>query len=250
MEIQILPCACPCTTLPNPCDCCPCITNARIYASINFSLSGAGNSFSPAGGEEEAANPVNYTFNYTNNLRSSIAVVRSGSSSIPCSSCYPDSYAGNSGGTGNFLTSDFDLRKTWDYGSGAGCFNGTDCKGYTNLEPPPPYKGCPTNVCIAGQFFHISPSIDYRCGNEQQSYCSYDVNGSPRESNVNYCCTLDLPATIPAQDKALVASFAICPSTSLFELTLSYTDDHLGFSVGTDSSNGSSTIGSTMSVIL
>jgi len=233
MPVTILPCGCPCTNSENPCDCCPCITNVKIYSNISFNITGSGSSSAfPALGVGQR--DVGYTFSYTNSIDSLLDIPNgNASSSIACASCIASDFSANASERTGFLSTDFDFIQNWVLAPGTNCPTGA----FGCVGSPPPGSSCPADVCLDGQVLHLSPAgsgeTDY-----QSSNCYY-LDGEDFEDHfTDYFCNSDLTSLVQPQDFS--GSFTICPSTNLFSLVLRLidVDSELIFSLSTSPVNG------------
>jgi hypothetical protein len=240
MPATILPCGCPCTNLENPCDCCPCITNVKIYSNIDFVITGAGNYANIVAGGS-AQRPINYQFNYTISINSLISIPNSNfSGEIACASCAGAGFSGNA--SNGFLDCELDYTQTWELAAGVECPSGVGgCRGYSG--PPLIEGGCPMDVCKEyGQILHISSNPGGGETDLQYSNCNYvDIPGEGPEDHINeYFCSDDR-GPYPNNPSALYGALVICPSTSLFNLSLEFgdqTDPYNYFVLGTSPVNG------------
>lgn len=237
MAINLLACNCPCTNSENPCDCCPCITNVKIYSNISFHVEGDGRSCNRVLDGTCQDDTVPYAFNYTNSINSLIDIPNGEYSGIDCPSCQGVNFIGNASENDGFLESDLDYFHRWSYAAGTNCPTGaTACSG-----SPPPGSGCPADVCLGdGQVFLITSNVPTIPLNFAESLCSYNLDGNGVDTYTQYYCTEQL-GPYPNNQNLFGADFNICPSTSLFTLNLSFGENdyfNTYFTLSTDRSNG------------
>jgi len=237
MPVTILPCGCPCTNLENPCDCCPCITNVKIYSNISLNITGSGSSPAyPSLGDGQRN--VSYTFSYTNSIDSLLDIPNgSDSSLLACASCRASDFSANASLRTGFLSTDFDFIQNWVLAPGTNCPTGSiGCQGSATGGR---VGDCPLDVCLDGQVLHLSPAGSGET-DLQVSNCYYKTppDGDFDDHLTEYFCNSDLTSIVQTQD--FFGDFTICPSTNFFSLSLSLRDvDYmLGFSLSTSPVNG------------
>ena len=214
MALTLLGCGCPCTESDNPCACCGCITSVKIYSNITLSVDGFGNyiNFVESGSPQR---PIDFTLSYTNTINSLIDIPNPiGIGSVTCASCEPVVFQGStSDGTG-FLACELDYEQIWQRAAGVECraVEGP-CIGVS--DPPLEFGSCPKDVCLNDQVFHFSTTAGGSGNTDlQETNCNYDG-----EDHITYYyCSID--NTITTDPSAFYASFDICPSSSLFNLSI------------------------------
>lgn len=248
MAIRLLACGCPCSNAEDPCDCCPCVTNPKIYSNINFSSTGSGNGYNQGG----VGNPgppftrkVNYVFNQQTSINSLITPPPVGGGyPLTCENCPIIAFDGNGSNDGSASISmnysrEYDLAAGIEIGRNFGSTENFSCAGleecFSASGGPFP---CPYDVCLDGQMIIISntappPSteeLSVGCGNNPYSViwqCGQWINYG--------------------EDPVLFSSsLTICPKTNALYLQLTYSFGafgNLGFVITNDPTRGQKCLG-------
>jgi hypothetical protein len=221
MAITLLGCNCPCTDSENPCDCCGCITSVKIYSNISLNISGSGNSVNivESGASQRS---IDYSFTFTNQINSLIDIPNSTSgSAVTCTNCQGSGFSGDASQEGGFASIDYAYLQIWELAAGTECYAVVGpCIGssYPLLE----FGSCPKDVCLDGQIYHYSSTAGGAGSTDfQESNCSYnDGSGGDLDHITQYYCSID--NTFNPDSSVFSATFNKCPSSSLFNLSISY----------------------------